>query len=499
MSKDIIINAGYQHRNFNYVNKLNTNGNLWIPQEEARNFIKKEAITITKNGIYVAPKGTLYNKVIVKVKRKDRAKANSAAPSETEKPEITYTGRDVTVKQIRETVTFLSVSKITTPESGEKSITWVPEEDASYYVDSEKITIEDNGTYIADPDTLYGIIIVHVTKDEDDDQEDNLKLITKEITANGTYNAADDGAKGYSSVIVNVANAMQGNALKHLDINNIMMWTKSDNERYKLTDIDVIEEVSVNVPKYSGEIYKISTFAPKRDFFEAIAEQMSDVYVLGWFDDENKFQTKSIDKEALYNVLMEINMPDHGYFYAELSWYTGDHRYYTKEPDPYISIINIYHYDVIMELPIYVRLDHYWYRNHVSVRGYNWLYEAWIPCISVNDTKQICNVNSLKKYRLRINTTRDKSDEYIKNEPPNNTDFTLSATENLGGRLTIGRCVSSVLNRGWFGIYLVRSSIDPGLPDDVNVISTSNSSSTFLYRHMDRCRIISNINAVKGP
>lgn len=33
----------------------------------------------------------------------------------------------------------------------------------------------------------------------------NVPLITKEVTANGTYRASDDEALGYSHIIVNVA------------------------------------------------------------------------------------------------------------------------------------------------------------------------------------------------------------------------------------------------------------------------------------------------------
>lgn len=45
--------------------------------------------------------------------------------------------------------------------------------------------------------------------------ESSAVLISKNITANGTYNASSDDADGYSSVIVNVSSGIDGNDLEY--------------------------------------------------------------------------------------------------------------------------------------------------------------------------------------------------------------------------------------------------------------------------------------------
>ena len=62
------------------------------------------------------------------------------------------------------------------------------------------LNIIENGTYDV---TNYASAEVAVTAEE-------VNLITKEITENGTYNAIDDNADGYSSVTVNVASSGGG-------------------------------------------------------------------------------------------------------------------------------------------------------------------------------------------------------------------------------------------------------------------------------------------------
>jgi hypothetical protein len=73
-------------------------------------------------------------------------------------------------------------------------------------------------------------------------EEVNLKqptLITKEITENGTYNASDDNADGFDSVVVNVAGSGGGESnLGLLDLYNgwLEKQTPTYNKSYDTTD-----------------------------------------------------------------------------------------------------------------------------------------------------------------------------------------------------------------------------------------------------------------------
>ena len=61
-------------------------------------------------------------------------------------------------------------------------------------IDVESLSVTENGSYNAGEGKAYNPVIVNVQPD----------LITKSITANGTYQASSDNADGYSSVTVNV-------------------------------------------------------------------------------------------------------------------------------------------------------------------------------------------------------------------------------------------------------------------------------------------------------
>ena len=73
-----------------------------------------------------------------------------------------------------------------------------------------------------------------------------VKLITKAITANGTYNAEDDNAKGYSSVTVNVNQSTETKSI-------------SSNGTYTPSSGKIgFSQVSVAVPAYWDTISGVS-------------------------------------------------------------------------------------------------------------------------------------------------------------------------------------------------------------------------------------------------
>ena len=53
-------------------------------------------------------------------------------------------------------------------------------------------------------------------------------IVSKTITANGTYNASDDSADGYSPVIVNVVNFAHGYGATTFQSQNLQISTKAE-------------------------------------------------------------------------------------------------------------------------------------------------------------------------------------------------------------------------------------------------------------------------------
>ncbi|MCR5089894.1 MAG: hypothetical protein K6C08_10320 [Oscillospiraceae bacterium] len=106
-------------------------------------------------------------------------------------------------------------------------------------------TITENGTYDATDDDADGYSSVTVSVDE-------ATLTTKEITANGTYNASDDSADGYSSVTVAVEG---GSTLGTKEI--------TANGTYDATDdsLDGYSSVTVNVSGTGTEAVPMSVTA----------------------------------------------------------------------------------------------------------------------------------------------------------------------------------------------------------------------------------------------
>ncbi len=83
-----------------------------------------------------------------------------------------------------------------------------------------------------------------------------MGLITKMITRNGTYNAAADGADGYSSVVVNVPNsytaADEGKVVSGGALAAQAAMTVTATGTYNTTDNN---SVTVNIPAASGEVF----------------------------------------------------------------------------------------------------------------------------------------------------------------------------------------------------------------------------------------------------
>ena len=88
------------------------------------------------------------------------------------------------------------------------------------------------------------------------------KLVTKEITENGTYDATDDSANGYSSVTVNVEG---GGGSSDFSTAEVTLINTSSNYPYtiglvniaddniQMDNIEVLESQVVIVPLYKGK------------------------------------------------------------------------------------------------------------------------------------------------------------------------------------------------------------------------------------------------------
>lgn len=92
-------------------------------------------------------------------------------------------------------------------------------------------TITTNGTYDADDDSADGFSSVTVNVP-------SANLTTKTVTTNGTYNASGDNADGYSSVTVNVSSSA-----------NLTTKTITTNGTYRAStdNVDGYSEITVNV------------------------------------------------------------------------------------------------------------------------------------------------------------------------------------------------------------------------------------------------------------
>ena len=101
--------------------------------------------------------------------------------------------KNITILEGRETRTFGGVEKLQTNLTGGGTQYWIPEDEASEYVDTETLEVTENGYYEPTAGSFYDGVDVNV--------EVEPELEELEVTENGTYTPSGDG---FSSVTVNV-------------------------------------------------------------------------------------------------------------------------------------------------------------------------------------------------------------------------------------------------------------------------------------------------------
>ena len=109
-------------------------------------------------------------------------------------------GKNITIQEGGIAKTFGGVEKIVTNVVGGGTQNWIPEEEATSYVETGELSVSENGTYYSSDEGYVGFSKVDVRVTEGTPPT----LVEKEITENGTYNASDDDADGYSKVVVNI-------------------------------------------------------------------------------------------------------------------------------------------------------------------------------------------------------------------------------------------------------------------------------------------------------
>lgn len=107
--------------------------------------------------------------------------------------------KNITILEGRETRTFGNVEKIQTNLVGGGTQNWIPEDEAASYVETEDLSVDENGYYAPEPGSFFSSVDVNV------EVEPDLEEIT--ITENGTYTPQGDG---FSSVSVEVDTSGQG-------------------------------------------------------------------------------------------------------------------------------------------------------------------------------------------------------------------------------------------------------------------------------------------------
>jgi hypothetical protein len=101
--------------------------------------------------------------------------------------------KNITILEGRETRTFGGVEKLKTNLAGGGTCNWIPEDEASEYVEADELEVTENGYYTPEPGEFYSGVDVNV------EVEPELEEIT--ITENGVYLPEGDG---FSRVSVEV-------------------------------------------------------------------------------------------------------------------------------------------------------------------------------------------------------------------------------------------------------------------------------------------------------
>lgn len=153
--------------------------------------------------------------------------------------------KNIKIKEDGTARNFSNVEKLQTNllEGGTQN--WVPEDEAAAYVDLSEKNITENGTYNAADDGHAGYSEVKVNVVPN--------LGTLSVTQNGTYDAEDEDYDGYSSVTVNVSGGGGGGS-------ELITKTITENGTYDATDdgADGYSSVTVDVNTDSIKGYKLS-------------------------------------------------------------------------------------------------------------------------------------------------------------------------------------------------------------------------------------------------
>ena len=125
--------------------------------------------------------------------------------------------KNITILEGRETRTFGNVEKIQTNLVGGGTQNWIPEDEASSYVDAEDLSVDENGYYEPDAGSFYSSVDVNV------EVEPELEEIT--ITENGIYTPSGDG---FSQVSVEVEEGGGGGDDPSVHGNEVSAIAQSD-------------------------------------------------------------------------------------------------------------------------------------------------------------------------------------------------------------------------------------------------------------------------------
>lgn len=104
--------------------------------------------------------------------------------------------KNISIKQVHTTKSFSNVAKIRTNLYGGGSCTWVPEDEVALI---EKV-ITANGTYKASDDSSYGYSDILVA----------LSIGKRGFQKNGTYNASTYNVDGWSEIDIDVPDKVSG-------------------------------------------------------------------------------------------------------------------------------------------------------------------------------------------------------------------------------------------------------------------------------------------------
>lgn len=364
------------------------------------------------------------------------------------------------------TVTPTETSQSVTADAGYKltevSVEAIP---SDYIIPSGTIEITENNTYDV---TNYASANVNVPSEEPN-------LITKEITENGTYTASDEGADGYSEVVVNVASGGGGG--------------RTDGE-YRCVAIDYDGTILKEEWLDTGDVFVLPNF-PTHD--KLIAQEWSSTAVIvnGEITVSDNdilcgviYTTKSglteVDIVLDANTGLDVNFRMYGtkdwgdgvvneelaHTYGNYGTYTitcngssfsvGTYNYLflqtTTEPNNYVRNIRFAN---ITAIPGYclvnlMGLDHVTLPKEVSsVAGFNQLNIETVIVPSAVSSPPVCNtMYSLTSFVIPYGTTNFKQSSSFNAHLLQNIAFpnTMTTVSNLVSCFSLKRCISNVLN-----------------------------------------------------